>query len=100
MLEEAQAVGQELPLVCCQHPDTTSLIKTAEDFEVYVKDGGCSLPCTTRLACGHICPRYLSNTWKVCTKFYQHLSGGVYDHLSGLCLQSLMQQHHFASRCA
>ena len=56
-LQEAGTVGQALPVVCSQHPDTTNLIKTAEDFEVFVKEGGCSLPCTTRLLCGHTCPR-------------------------------------------
>lgn len=58
MQQEAQAVGHALPTVCSQHPDTTNLIKTAEDFDLYAKDGGCSLPCSTRLLCGHVCPRY------------------------------------------
>lgn len=63
MQQEAQAVGQALPIVCSQHQGTTNLIKTAEDFDVYAKDGGCSLPCETRLRCGHACPRYLPSLY-------------------------------------
>lgn len=58
MQQEAQAVGQALPIVCFQHQGTTNFIKTAEEFDLYAKDGGCSLPCETRLLCGHVCPRY------------------------------------------
>lgn len=57
MLQSADAVGPTLPLVCTQHPETTTNIRSAEDFDLFVKDGGCSLPCMTTLACGHACPR-------------------------------------------
>lgn len=57
MLEEDDAVGQALPLVCANHPEYVSGIKTAADFDIYARDGGCSQQCNARMPCGHTCPR-------------------------------------------
>lgn len=57
MLEENDAVGPALPVVCANHPDDVSKITNAEDFDTFVRDGGCSRQCIARMPCGHSCPR-------------------------------------------
>jgi hypothetical protein len=57
MLAEADAIGARLPLMCALHLETITQVESVADFDLYVKDGGCSLPCTTRLSCDHTCPR-------------------------------------------
>ncbi|CAI7659971.1 unnamed protein product [Penicillium viridicatum] len=46
-----------LPVQCEQHPQTTSILRTVEDFNRECPDGGCSAPCGVKLSCGvHECP--------------------------------------------
>ena len=47
--------GTSLPLVCQGHGTLTE-VQTPDDFDL-VQDGGCSLPCNSRLPCMHMCPR-------------------------------------------
>ena len=46
--------GTSLPLVCQGH-STPTKVKTTGDFNL-VRNGGCSLPCNSRLPCMHMCP--------------------------------------------
>ena len=59
MLEEDEAVGQALPVVCANHPEHVSNIREVNDFDTFVRDGGCSRQCTARMPCGHTCSRYV-----------------------------------------
>uniref|UniRef100_UPI00358EB1D1 NFX1-type zinc finger-containing protein 1-like isoform X2 n=1 Tax=Myxine glutinosa TaxID=7769 RepID=UPI00358EB1D1 len=43
-----------LPLQCQIHR-SRAMISKGSDFEQVAPDGGCSLPCDTRLECGHVC---------------------------------------------
>ncbi|KAF7519098.1 hypothetical protein PCG10_010340 [Penicillium crustosum] len=46
-----------LPVQCEQHPQTTAVLRTVEDFDRECPDGGCSAPCGVKLSCGvHECP--------------------------------------------
>ncbi|KAJ5203268.1 hypothetical protein N7449_005347 [Penicillium cf. viridicatum] len=46
-----------LPIQCEQHPQTTNILRTVEDFNRECPDGGCSAPCGVKLSCGvHECP--------------------------------------------
>ena len=47
-------VGQELMLACQNHPQNMTHASCAADFKK-VPNGGCSVPCATRLDCGHVC---------------------------------------------
>ena len=55
-LKKENRVGEALCLMCQNHPETTTLAKTASDF-ARTPDGGCSLPCGVQLDCGHVCTR-------------------------------------------
>ena len=44
-----------LPVKCQNHTDVVTDIHRPEDFDI-VSDGGCSLPCSSRLPCRHMCP--------------------------------------------
>jgi DNA polymerase III delta prime subunit len=55
ILRENDNIGPELKLCCQKHRSSTSLIKTGLDIREKAKDGGCSLPCDAKLACGHSC---------------------------------------------
>ncbi|KAL3140347.1 hypothetical protein ABBQ38_004611 [Trebouxia sp. C0009 RCD-2024] len=57
MLEDNDAIGESLPVVCVNHPNQVTQIRAARDFDTFVRDGGCSLQCTARMPCGHTCPR-------------------------------------------
>ncbi|KAM4688986.1 NFX1-type zinc finger-containing protein 1-like [Discoglossus pictus] len=47
-------IGNELKLQCQNHPNTISCVSTAHTF-VSVPEGGCMIPCESRLGCGHVC---------------------------------------------
>ncbi|XP_060066353.1 NFX1-type zinc finger-containing protein 1-like [Ylistrum balloti] len=49
-------VGTSLTLRCRNHPQNKTEVSHANDFQ-NVEDGGCSLKCSARLACGHYCFR-------------------------------------------
>ena len=44
-----------LPVKCQNHTDVVTDVHRPEDFDI-VSDGGCSLPCSSRLPCRHMCP--------------------------------------------
>ncbi|CAG8504540.1 3512_t:CDS:10 [Ambispora leptoticha] len=49
--------GKFLRTTCTRHPTDSSEIMSAKDFDKYVPDGGCLMPCPYVLACGHSnCP--------------------------------------------
>ena len=54
-METQGKFGKSLALVCKGHETITEVGK-AEDFDIKVSDGGCSLPCNSRLPCNHMCP--------------------------------------------
>ena len=47
--------GTKLQLQCPRHTSTEILVEKPEDFLILAPDGGCTLPCEKRLACGHAC---------------------------------------------
>jgi hypothetical protein len=53
-MKKAGKFGTSLPLVCKGHGTTTEVC-TLDDFKL-VADGGCFLPCVSRLPCRHMCP--------------------------------------------
>lgn len=74
-LEENEAIGEAIPIVCHRHPDSIEFIsepgklprlapdgalhffkKLLSFFETYLPAGGCLRSCDVRLKCGHICP--------------------------------------------
>ena len=55
-VEKRGFLGNAMPLFCSNHPDTKTLVASADHFSK-VPEGGCSKPCGTRLRCGHACPR-------------------------------------------
>lgn len=56
MLRDANAIGNELGLVCSRHQETAIQISEPEDFLRLSPEGGCDLPCDKRLdRCGHRC---------------------------------------------
>ncbi|RAL15897.1 P-loop containing nucleoside triphosphate hydrolase protein [Aspergillus homomorphus CBS 101889] len=62
-----------LPIKCEQHPGTTAILSTKEDFEREAPNGGCSAPCGAKLSCGiHECPskchKLADHSKKVCKK--------------------------------
>ncbi len=54
-LRNSNRIGHYLPLVCSKHPDTRIDIRSADDFRIRAKEGGCAAPCGGRLSCGHSC---------------------------------------------
>lgn len=73
LLEGDDAVGQALPVVCANHPESVNKLRSAADFDTFVRDGGCSLQCSTRMPCGHSCPRSApSSTLKLFIKTLLH----------------------------
>ena len=54
-LKQKNQLGPALPIVCQRHPSTTSLVSSVADFDRVTPDGGCDLPCNTKMPCGHIC---------------------------------------------
>lgn len=56
MLRDANAIGNELGLVCSCHQETPIQISEPEDFLRLSPEGGCDLRCNKRLdRCGHRC---------------------------------------------
>lgn len=47
--------GPKLQLQCPRHTSTEIYVQKPEDFQVMSPDGGCTLACEMRLACGHAC---------------------------------------------
>lgn len=49
-------VGEALELACPRHTADDMKASMPDDFVRLAPDGGCILPCTQRLLCGHACP--------------------------------------------
>nr|XP_060628786.1 NFX1-type zinc finger-containing protein 1-like [Anolis sagrei ordinatus] len=56
LLKSKALLGEELTLMCQNHPETKTAVKASADFKA-LPDGGCALKCQTRLECGHPCTR-------------------------------------------
>ncbi|XP_054840650.1 NFX1-type zinc finger-containing protein 1-like [Eublepharis macularius] len=56
LLKSKNLLGEELTLMCQNHPETKTAVKATADFSK-LPDGGCTLKCQTRLECGHPCTR-------------------------------------------
>ncbi|KAI1106987.1 P-loop containing nucleoside triphosphate hydrolase protein [Jackrogersella minutella] len=70
-----------LPLKCMKHPETKCIVRSAEDFDIYCPDGGCTLPCNEMLSCGrHTCE-------KRCHTRVDHSNMPCYHLLDDLCPQ-------------
>ena len=54
-MKENEAFGDSLALTCGSHPHNDIEAKQPSDFDLR-PDGGCLIPCNTRLNCGHVCP--------------------------------------------
>ncbi|XP_014278075.1 NFX1-type zinc finger-containing protein 1 isoform X2 [Halyomorpha halys] len=50
VLQQQNGIGKSIELKCQNHQTITSVNK-AEDF----KNGGCNVPCKSKLECGHLC---------------------------------------------
>lgn len=48
-------IGEVLELSCARHPDDIMEVSMPDDFVRLAPDGGCNLPCSQRLLCGHAC---------------------------------------------
>ncbi|EKX50132.1 hypothetical protein GUITHDRAFT_57273, partial [Guillardia theta CCMP2712] len=57
ILSESSCVGDAIPITCQRHPKDIRCCRDVKDFKSFALDGGCILPCPTRLSCGHACPR-------------------------------------------
>ncbi|RUS16781.1 LOW QUALITY PROTEIN: hypothetical protein BC937DRAFT_90815 [Endogone sp. FLAS-F59071] len=55
-LREEGRIGPGFRIACQRHPDTQRLIDTPEKFKVWAPHGGCNLPCSYNMDCGHVCP--------------------------------------------
>lgn len=56
MAQDPRRVGFHLPLTCGTHGNR-EYVQHADDFR-RMPDGGCSMPCSEELQCGHLCPLY------------------------------------------
>ena len=48
-------VNNTLDLSCPRHPETPLVVRAPDDFMRVAAEGGCDLPCESRLRCGHAC---------------------------------------------
>ncbi|KAK3400773.1 hypothetical protein B0T20DRAFT_152968 [Sordaria brevicollis] len=56
-MTEMGATGDSIALCCPRHPDTPIECSEPDDFLRHSPEGGCDLPCESRLEpCGHKCP--------------------------------------------
>ena len=53
-MEGCGSVGKALTLSCQNHPLNVIHASRADDFKK-APEGGCTVPCATRLQCGHVC---------------------------------------------
>ncbi|KAJ7338266.1 hypothetical protein JRQ81_011010 [Phrynocephalus forsythii] len=61
LLKAKDLLGEELVLMCQNHPETKTAVKDSEGFS-QLPDGGCTLECQVRLECGHPCGRHCHPT--------------------------------------
>ncbi|KAJ5760746.1 hypothetical protein N7520_007902 [Penicillium odoratum] len=55
ILRRNNNIGGALELQCPRHPDTIIKVTKPDDFARLSPEGGCDLPCASRLSCGHPC---------------------------------------------
>ncbi|KAI0848817.1 P-loop containing nucleoside triphosphate hydrolase protein [Daldinia vernicosa] len=55
MLNESGCIGAKLPLQCPRHKHTSIEVSEPDDFIRLSPEAGCSLQCSEKLDCGHIC---------------------------------------------
>ena len=53
-MRDAGNVGNALTLTCQNHPENVIDASHADDFK-RAPEGGCTVPCASRLECGHVC---------------------------------------------
>uniref|UniRef100_A0A915BXJ0 NFX1-type zinc finger-containing protein 1 n=1 Tax=Parascaris univalens TaxID=6257 RepID=A0A915BXJ0_PARUN len=82
-LRENECIGEGFPIVCSIHKNVQE-IYDAKEFKKKSPDGGCTLDCSVRLKCGHLCGRrchaddqeHLKPCTQQCNKFldckFQH----------------------------
>ena len=57
-LQEQDSFGSGyIQIQCDRHPAKELLVHAPEDFDKLSPDGGCQQACSSRLNCGHTCPR-------------------------------------------
>nr|XP_020660108.1 NFX1-type zinc finger-containing protein 1-like [Pogona vitticeps] len=61
LLKAKGLLGEELSLMCQNHPETKTAVKESHGFR-QLPDGGCTLECQVRLECGHPCARHCHPT--------------------------------------
>ncbi|KAI4718642.1 hypothetical protein E4T48_05160 [Aureobasidium sp. EXF-10727] len=54
-LQMDENIGDALEISCQRHSGDEMMVSTPDDFVRLAPDGGCILPCTQRLLCGHAC---------------------------------------------
>ena len=59
-MESRNQVGSGFPIVCPRHPEQRSLVSKPGDLSTIAPAGGCLLPCSHRMNCGHVCPSTVS----------------------------------------
>ena len=57
MLEVDGCLLDHIPSYCQLHPSDTVELRTPIDFKTLRPNGGCTLPCSFRMSCGHACPQ-------------------------------------------
>ncbi|KAJ3374512.1 hypothetical protein GGF31_007290 [Allomyces arbusculus] len=57
MMHAQELVGPALPISCQHHLYDVRYVASAQDLAEKAPDGGCLLPCKSRLPCGHMCPK-------------------------------------------
>ncbi|KAH9887903.1 hypothetical protein C8Q73DRAFT_808008 [Cubamyces lactineus] len=55
-MESRNQVGSGFPVVCPRHPEQRNLISKPGELATIAPAGGCLLPCSHRMNCGHVCP--------------------------------------------
>ncbi|XP_019853694.1 PREDICTED: NFX1-type zinc finger-containing protein 1-like [Amphimedon queenslandica] len=56
-VEGEGCLGSAFSLHCHNHPSFKAAIEKPDDFIKFFPEGGCDMPCTYRLDCGHQCKR-------------------------------------------
>ncbi|RUP52086.1 hypothetical protein BC936DRAFT_141680 [Jimgerdemannia flammicorona] len=52
-LRDNDRLGPGFPIMCQNHPNTWNVIDVPENFKIIAPHGGCNLPCTYNMDCGH-----------------------------------------------
>lgn len=79
ILAERGQIYDGFPAQCQRHPDRKVDLKQPEDFDELCPDGGCLVPCGTKLRCGmHVCPQK-------CHALTDHSKMPCQHYVSGQC---------------